>query len=384
MILGMQLLMLIGPGVPIPAPLALTDALSSIQVNHSDSGHSGFELTFQVGRSSAFDLLEHELVAHPLLMPMSRVILTTILNGVPRVLSDGFITERTLSPSEEPGQSTFSVRGEDVSMMMDLIALKFPHPAQDETIRVQAILARYQAFLLFPPITFPPNSVYFPPPTEEIPSQHGTDRAYIEELAQRFSFRFFVAPGFFPGQNIAYWGPPPILMIPQRGLSVNMGPFSNVKSLSFTQHSLAPTAVVDIVPGPMNIPLPIVALTRLRPPIALLPLPPLRTSLADVKSIGGESWSMVGLNYVRALASAQARVDESYQDAVTATGSLDALQYGDMLMARAIVGVRGAGFTHDGDYYVKSVSHSISKGSYTQNFSLSREGLGAKLPVVIP
>jgi hypothetical protein len=249
--------------------------------------------------------------------------------------------------------------------------------------RVQVILLRYQALLLSPPITIPPNTVYFPPPTEEIPAQRGTDRAYIEELAGRFGFRFFVAPGLFPGQNFAYWGPPPVLTIPQRGLSVNMGPFTNVKSLSFEQHALAPTAVIDFVPGPMNFPLPIIALTRIGPPVALIPVPPLRTSLADIESADDDN-GFVGLNYVRALARAQARVNDSYEDAVTATGSLDALDYGDMLMARSVVGVRGAGLLHDGDYYVKNVSHTIKKGSYTESFSLSREGLGAKLPVVIP
>ena len=61
----------------------------------------------------------------------------------------------------------------------------------------------------------------------------------------------------------------------------------------------------------------------------------------------------------------------------TAQGELDGLQYGDVLKPRGIVGVRGAGFTHDGLYYVKSVSHSISKGQYKQRFSLTREGTGA-------
>ena len=55
-----------------------------------------------------------------------------------------------------------------------------------------------------------------------------------------------------------------------------------------------------------------------------------------------------------------------------------------MLKPRGIVGVRGAGFTHDGFYYVKSVSHTISKGQYKQRFSLSREGTGALSPMVVP
>jgi hypothetical protein len=69
---------------------------------------------------------------------------------------------------------------------------------------------------------------------------------------------------------------------------------------------------------------------------------------------------------------------------VTAQGELDALRYGDLLEPRGIVGLRGAGFTYDGLYYVKSVSHSISKGQFKQRFNLSRDGTGALTPVVIP
>jgi hypothetical protein len=55
-----------------------------------------------------------------------------------------------------------------------------------------------------------------------------------------------------------------------------------------------------------------------------------------------------------------------------------------VLKPRGIVGVRGAGFTHDGFYYVKSVSHSISKGQYKQRFNLTREGTGPITPMVVP
>jgi hypothetical protein len=41
------------------------------------------------------------------------------------------------------------------------------------------------------------------------------------------------------------------------------------------------------------------------------------------------------------------------------------------------VGVRGAGDTYDGTYYVKSVTHALSLGSYKQSFTLQRQGTGA-------
>ena len=55
-----------------------------------------------------------------------------------------------------------------------------------------------------------------------------------------------------------------------------------------------------------------------------------------------------------------------------------------MLRARKLVNLRGAGLSYDGTYYVKRVTHTIMRGDYQQSFSVSREGTGALLPVVIP
>ena len=69
-------------------------------------------------------------------------------------------------------------------------------------------------------------------------------------------------------------------------------------------------------------------------------------------------------------------------DGVTATGSLDVLRYGQALKARSLVGVRGAGLAFDGLYYVNSVTHSIKRGQYKQNFTLGRNGLMSTVPNV--
>ena len=90
-----------------------------------------------------------------------------------------------------------------------------------------------------------------------------------------------------------------------------------------------------------------------------------------------------GLSITEAFARAQGMTDAN-SDVVTAEGELDALRYGDILRARGLVGLRGAGYSYNGTYYVKRVTHTISRGSYTQRFTLARDGLGALLPVVRP
>jgi hypothetical protein len=57
-------------------------------------------------------------------------------------------------------------------------------------------------------------------------------------------------------------------------------------------------------------------------------------------------------------------------------------RYGSILRARLLVGVRGAGITYDGMYYVESVTHNLKRGEYKQNFTLSRDGLISQTPLV--
>ena len=71
-------------------------------------------------------------------------------------------------------------------------------------------------------------------------------------------------------------------------------------------------------------------------------------------------------------------------DAVSGNGSLNVMRYGHILRARMLVGVRGAGLTYDGMYYVESVTHNIKRGEYKQSFTLSRDGVVSQTPVVMP
>ena len=49
------------------------------------------------------------------------------------MLMDGVITHHEMAPSDEPGKSVLSVKGEDLTRMMDLIDMTgFPYPATIE------------------------------------------------------------------------------------------------------------------------------------------------------------------------------------------------------------------------------------------------------------
>lgn len=382
MLLGVNLSLLIGPTVPVPATPDIAEAVKSVSVTHKDEGRSGFQIVLEVGRAGPTDLLDYRLLLNPLLRPFNRVILTVLFGPIPRVLIDGVITNRQFAPGSQPGAATLTLTGEDVSVMMDLEKKRVEHPAQSEPLIALKLIASYARYGLIPLVT-PPPTIDQPVPTERTPVQQGTDLDYLKNMAQRFGHVFYVEPGPAPGTNFAYWGPPRRTGLPQRALSVNVGPETNVDSISFTENAMAPTIVNDEIQDRLtNSKMPVMTFVGTRmPPLAPMPalpfqLPNVRTSLLES---GGQ-----GLNVMQALARAQAVTDKSTDSVVTAQGELNALRYGDLLKPRATVGLRGAGFTHDGLYYVKSVSHSISKGQYKQRFTLAREGTGAIAPVVVP
>jgi hypothetical protein len=372
---------MIGPTVALPATPDIAEAVQSVSVTQNDEGRSGFQMVLQVGRSGPTDLLDYRLLLNPLLNPFNRVIITVLFDALPQVLMDGVITNRQFSPGNQPGLGTLTLTGEDVSVMMDMTKKRASYPAMSEPVIALAIIASYAQYGLIP-FVVPPKVIDQPLPTDRTPVQQGTDLEYLKTIGERFGHVFYVEAGPAPGANIAYWGPPKRAGLPQRALTVSMGPQTNVESINFTYNGLAATIVNDeIQDKDLNVKIPVMTFVSTRlPPLALMPalpfqLPNVRTELLDQGS---------GLTVMEAYSRAQGISDKSVDSVVTAQGELDALEYGGVLKPRGIVGVRGAGFTHDGLYYVKSVSHSISKGQYKQSFSLTREGTGPLTPVVVP
>jgi hypothetical protein len=377
--LGIHLTLLIGPTVAVPAPLSFTEALQSVEVTHSDEGRSGFELRFQTGRGGPLGQLDYPLSLNPLLRPFNRIIVIVTFSATPRVLMDGIITNLQTSPGTEPGASLLTVIGEDVSIMMDQKDKSVEHPAQDETIIALKIIGSYARYGLIP-IIIPPPVIDPPIPIERIPVQQGTDFAYLTEMAQRYGYVFHVMPGPAPFTNFAYWGPPIRVGVPQRALSINMGAQTNVDSIGFQNNALAPTTVSGTVQDrTTNQQMPVQTFISTRPPLALMA--PLVVNQPNVRN---RQFRATGLNTMQSYAQAQGETEASLDDVVTADGEMDALRYGDLLRARGLVGLRGAGFSYDGFWYVKSVTHTIRKGEYKQRFSLAREGVGSTTPVVIP
>jgi hypothetical protein len=377
---GVQLQLMIGPTVPIPAPKIIAESLESVEVTHSDEERSGFQLVFRINTSGPAGMAAEMLLNSPLFTVFNRVVLTVIFKGTPHVLMDGIITNQEHQPGAEAGgMALFTLTGEDVSLMLDREDKNAEHPAQDETIIALKIIASYAQYGLIP-LVIPPFFFDPPLPVDRVPVQQATDLKYLKELAERHSYVFYITPGPATLTNTAYWGPPIRVGIPQKALSVNMDPHSNVESINIQHNALAPTTVSGKVQDRMtNQTFPVETFASLRLPLASLP-----DWLVHRPKIRKIQLRQSGLNVAQAYARAQAIEDRSSDEVVSVTGELDSMRYGDLLRPRSLVGLRGAGLLYDGFYYVKRVTHSIRRGTYKQSFSLAREGLGTTTPVVIP
>jgi len=370
---GLYLTLLVGPMVALPAPKPIVDALTSVEVTTTATGRSAFQLSFTLSNRSP--LQTAFLLAQGGPGVELRVILMVTVNNMPQVLIDGVIRHQEMQPSSQAWFSTLTVTGEDLTAVMDLIQLDgLPFPALPVEARVAVILAKYAMYGVIPLIV-PSLIPDIPLPVDRIPSQKGTDLAYIKQLAQEAGYVFYLDPGPVPGISTAYWGPQVKFGVPQPALNVNMDTWTNVESLTFRyqpQDSSLPIVFIQDPTTHAPIPIPIPPITPLNPPLGIVVPPP-----AKIDKLEGTAKLSPGQALMQGMAKASASAD-----VVTGTGSLDVLQYGRVLKARELVGVRGAGPAFDGLHYVESVSHKIARNQYKQSFTLKRNALVSNTPVV--
>lgn len=374
---GIRLSLMIGPVVPIPASQAVLDALTEVEVSTADTGPSVFRLAFRIDKRSPLNTLFLLSGGGPLLF--MRVIVVVTVHGTPHVIMDGVITNHQIVPGSDGGPSTLSIIGEDLTALMNQQDFSgFPFPAAPAEGRVALLLLKY-AFLGILPLIVPSVLIDVPIPTNRIPSQRGTDLAYIRSLAAEVGYVFYLDPGPVPGVSKAYWGPQIKVGVPQPALNVDLDVHTNVESLSFsfdTQQNKIPTVYIYNEQTKVIFPIPLPPITPLNPPLGLIP--PLPTSLADLQPVAD---NLSKYSVPQAIMIGLAKASE-FAEAVRGEGTLDVLRYGRPLQARQLVGVRGAGPAFDGLHYVESVTHRLKRGEYTQSFRLSRNGLLSTVPRV--
>lgn len=379
MVKGLQLTILIGPGIPIPAPAFIINAITDIQVTNSRE-RSAFQIDLAISKTSA--LIMDLLAAGLLDATTTRVVIFAVLNGIPHVLIDGFITNHQTSAANEAGHSTLTLTGEDISVLMDMAEVTVPLPAMPDAAKVYSILSPFSFLGVTPIVIAPPVSSVRSPTDRWDSVTKQTPLQFLKSLARENGYIFQIIPGPLPLQNIAYFGPEVNIPIPQRALSVNMDAHTNVDSLNFTIDGLAKKiktyTIFDEITKKVTIPIPLPSFNLLKPPLGLRspqPIPKFGYADSISKKNTGEAAKRVMGDMISS---------DNNPPSVKATGALDVTRYKGILRAGMLVGVRGAGISYDGFYAVDSVTHTIKPGSYKQNFSLSRDQIISNTALVIP
>ncbi|HEY8412090.1 MAG TPA: hypothetical protein VIK76_11830 [Pyrinomonadaceae bacterium] len=358
---------------PSPVPQPVIDALTDVSVSSTVGAQSGFQMKFTLGKNS---VISQSLLPSGFFDPRQRVVISVTVNGNTEVLMDGIITKQDVTPSNEPGKSTLTVTGLDLSALMDFIDLTgIPYPAMPNFVIVDIVLAKYLLFGCVP-VVIPDLINMIKNPLEKFPKQQGTDYRYVTALGQKSGYIFYIDPGPEPGMSLAYWGPDFGGFMPtQPALSVNLDASTNVESLNFSYNGLAATQYLATILEPNSkipIPIPIPAIDFLKASLSAKAPTPLKSKV--IPDLASKSFPEAALLVIGALLATD--------DAISGSGSLDVLRYGHVLKARRKVAVRGAGDYYDGLYNVKSVTHSIKRGEYKQNFTLVRGGVKSSVSTV--
>lgn len=372
---GLSVSLYIGRIIPEAAPAHIVNAIQSISVTQSAEGRSGFQIAFAAARPTGFSF-DYPLVDDPLLAGYNRVIVVATISGTPSILIDGIITNRQLMPGDGPNGTVFAVTGEDVSVMMDLDEQSREHPACSFEMIALELIMKYAPYGLVPMI-IPSVFLMFDLPIERTKVQTLTDLRYITRLANMVGWTFYVEPGPIFKTSLAYWGPPIRITKPQKAITVDMGFHTNAQGVQF---QYVPT-VTKVMTGQIQD-----LDTGFSVPLLLGSL-----AAAGLSALSGggmthlprtEVFNSAGMDSTQSMAAATSMTQRSSEKMVVASGTLDTVRYGTILNARGLVGMRGTGSQHDGTYFVHSVSHSITRGSYTQQFQLTRDSIGSVIPWV--
>lgn len=373
--------LLIGPTVPKPVSAAIITQLLSVEVNLSDdsgaNGTQGFELRFAAKRGPGVTA-NFDLVSNPILRPENRVVITIAVKGKPFVLIDGEITSQQLEFREASQGADLVVSGRDIGLLLEKEEKTKVYQGMRQEAVVRSVLQTYSRYGISAKV-IAPATVWPKQTPQHEHSQNGTDRTFLRELASANGYIFYIQPGEQPGKSVAYWGPPEFSLTEQPALSVNMGSNTNVRNLHVEHNGLAAVKITGGFADDDEAKATEIDIENTKRKPRLAKEPGLTTGSRQVRT---RRLPYYGPDLVEAMARAQSLTDRSTEEVVKLRGSLDTLVYGGLLRTPGRVGVRGVGATYDGLYYVKKVKHRISRTSYTQEFTLTREGIGTNVQSV--
>ncbi|MFT6557691.1 hypothetical protein [Sneathiella sp.] len=357
-------------------PASLMEAIDQVTVDQSDQAPQTFQITFSDDYSLS-NFQNISVVSASELQIGKRLKIGASVGSESRLLMDGVITNVSYQPPTDHSVGQYIVSGEDISYFMDIIDKSMEYPFCLDVAIVTAILAPYLALGILPHIS---ETIAGLLDIFTTPQQMGTDRQTLNQLASSHAFIFCIRPNDLLGQTSAYWGPPPYDDPLQDPLVVGYSANGNVAEIKFGFDGTKPTRTWALVENKeTGIPIPIATLTSTS--MRDFSAHPALTSSA-VLTAKNKAIYQQGMGIAQAWSRAQAQTNCTADSAVTASGKVDALRYGQIMRAPGVIPVAGAGTLYDGKYYLNAVTHTLSRTQYQQEFSLRRDGIGTTLSSV--
>ncbi len=366
---GIRLVLKMGKDRPKAVPYAVIMALTHLEVTDNIIERDVFQMTFTAGKIRPRD---YGILGSGLFEPYTRVAISLQIGAQVEPLMSGMITHVQLNPTNDVGMTSFTVTGEGIDLLLDLKEQNVKYNQHSDTTIVRQLVNGYGKHGLQLNVAQEAEGLEQPDDNHIIPHQYTTDLQYIQMLAKRNGYVFYGDP-LANGDISMYWGPEKRNKGKrQPALTMDMGLSTNVKQINFTQDTrdafTTQGSRLQVDNGQRsseNIP------------------PPSRFNVSDLaKTVTPFEDRVVIMRDIAKYTTARAREQaaelmmERFR-AVGATGEVDTVIYGSVLRAGDPIGVRGAGFLNNGNYYVEQVVHVIERDSYTQRFTLSREGMGA-------
>lgn len=379
-ILGIRATLLLGKeGVVPPAPLEAMEAIEEIEVRQSMDKDSGFKITLQAGRNGPLGALGPPFVEDIRYQRGARVVVI-VWNGIkPTPIFDGVITKTQYLPGTGENEGKYLMLGRDLTYLMDREEKRVQHPALTENLVVMMLGAEYLNYGVAP-VPLPPQVMSPKTPVEGTKQQTCTDLKYMKKLAKKHGYKLFLDPGPVPGFSQLYFGPVPRPGIPQKPISVNLGPMSDAYDVTVQHNGEALTAarakVHDRTTGQVT-PLEIPMSTN-------SPMSALSDALTQLGNTKTKELETSGENAAEVLARLLAAVNEPSERVVEVTGTIDNTRYNAVLKPYYAVDIRGLGMIYNGTYTVGEVRHILKPGEYRQTFTLKRDGVYPILPAVAP
>ena len=127
--------------------------------------------------------------------------------------------------------------------MLDMEEKNEKYQNQPDSLIATQLIMKYAKYGLLPSVT-PTTDV--PLVIQRVPWQNETDLKFLQKLAKRNGFIFYVEP-LTMGVSTAYFGPETRIGLPQPALTMNMGSATNVSALHFSNDPLASVAASAIL-----------------------------------------------------------------------------------------------------------------------------------------